>query len=199
MSDEPRHPYVIFETRAVEDRTASIETGHYVAKDVDYAIITPTGSRDRIEKVVEDWLDGLDEGVRNERLPATWPGLYREAYKRWKAGHDLPEHGTPVRNWPSASPAQVRTLLDMGINSVEACADMNEEAVMRLGMGGRALKQQAQAWLQSSNDTGKTAADLDDLRRKNEALTTRAELAEEANKNLAKRLEALEAKSKEKA
>ena len=42
---QARPPYVQFEMRAVEDRQASIDAGHYVAKDVAYAIITPAGSR----------------------------------------------------------------------------------------------------------------------------------------------------------
>lgn len=35
---EARPPYVTFEFRAEEDRAASIEAGHYVSKDVAYAL-----------------------------------------------------------------------------------------------------------------------------------------------------------------
>jgi hypothetical protein len=50
MADELKPPYVRFEVRSVEDRTASIESGHYVGKDVIFAIVTPAGTRDRIER-----------------------------------------------------------------------------------------------------------------------------------------------------
>ena len=49
---QDRPPFVNFEVRAEEDRTASIEQGHYVAVDVDYALITPAGSRDCVERKV---------------------------------------------------------------------------------------------------------------------------------------------------
>jgi prefoldin subunit 5 len=195
MSDDPKPPYVVFETRAVEDRTASLEAGHYVTRDVDFAIITPAGSRDRIEKEAVTWIEDLKEGARNERLPATWPSLYEQAFKAWKAGQEMPTEGTAVKDWPALSPSQVRTLLDMGINTVELVSDMNEEAVNRLGMGGRALKEKAKAWLIASATDGKAGAEIDSLRRKVEALTARAEKAEAENKELAQKLEALTEKA----
>ena len=45
---QARPPHVVYERRAEEDRTASIEQGRYVSRDVDYAIVTPAGSKDRV-------------------------------------------------------------------------------------------------------------------------------------------------------
>lgn len=66
---EARPPYVMFETRAVEDRAASLEKGHYVTRDVDYAIITPMGSKDRTERVIKEWFDQLQQQVAEGRFP----------------------------------------------------------------------------------------------------------------------------------
>lgn len=167
MSDSPRPPYVVFEKRPVEDRAASEEAGHFVAKDVTFAIITPAGTKDRIEKIAEEWIGGLDEGVRQERIPVEWPKLFRDALKHWEETQEDPEFGTPITSWPAVTPAQVKNIHGANIRSIEDMAEASVEAINRIGMGGQALKQKAQAWLDSSKDTGKTAAELEKLRQAN--------------------------------
>jgi hypothetical protein len=189
---DPHPPYVIFETRAVEDRTASIDAGHYVSKDVIYAIITPAGSKDRVEKVAEDWIKDMEEGVRQERIPAAWVDIYKSGLKAWEKNHENPEIGTPVREWPVASPAQVKMLLDCGVVSVEQVAEMTEEAMGRLGMGGRALKSKAEAWLEAAKGTGVSASEIEALRQANADFETRAKTAEDALKTLQTQMKNLE-------
>lgn len=187
MSNEPQPPYVTFETRAVEDRTASIEAGHYVPKDVNFAIITPAGTKDRIEKVAEEWLRDVEEAVRQERFPRAWLDAYRARYDGWVHSREIPEDGTPVKNWPVASPGQITLLLDIGIRTVEQLAEATEEAIGRIGMGGVALRQKARAWLDSAEGQGKLAGELDTLRTSNKAL-------EKRNEELTKQLKELQAK-----
>lgn len=184
-ADAPRPPYVKFEVRAVEDRTASVETGHYVSKDIVFALVTPAGTRDRLEKEADAWLEGIREAVQQERFPASWYDQYKEALARFRSNQEVPENGTPISNWPAVSPSQVRTLLDLNLRTIEDVATMNEEAVNRLGMGGRALKAKAQAYLDASASTGTTAAEIEELRQKNTELAAR-------NDDLMTRLEALE-------
>lgn len=173
MADEPKPPYVKFETRSVEDRAASVEAGHYVGKDVIFAIVTPAGTKDRVERAAEDWLANVAEGVKQERIPESWLHAYKRALEDYKHSRDTPEFGTPIKDWPSASPAQIRTLLDINIRTVEELAAAHEEALASLGMGGRALKQKAQIWLDSSNDQGKIAQEIDKLRVENKELLER--------------------------
>ena len=185
MSDSPRPNYVKFEVRAVEDRTRSIEEGHFVPKDVIFAIVTPAGTKDRLEKPADEWIESIEEGIKQERIPAEWGPAYRKALQNFKDGLELPEHGTPITNWPAISPAQTRVLLDINVRTIEDVAEMNEETLNRLGMGGRALKEKARAWLDSSEDTGKVAAEVEGLRQANIAL-------EERNASLEERLAKLE-------
>lgn len=152
-----RPPYVSFEVQAVEDRQASIEQGHYVAKDVVYAIVTPAGSKDRIPRVASEWLAMLTEQVQQQRFPGEWLNAYREAYKAFCEGREAPLNGTPVRDWPSISPAQLQQLLNFSVRTVEDLAVANEETLSRLGMGGRALKQKAIEWLDASKGIGAQA------------------------------------------
>ena len=83
---QARPPHVIFERRAEEDRQASIEAGRYVSRDVDYAIVTPSGSKDRVERVVADWFSMLAGEVRAERWPQAWLDQLKSGYDAWTRG-----------------------------------------------------------------------------------------------------------------
>ena len=86
---EARPPYVTFELRGEEDRDASITAGHYVAKDVAYALITPRGSKDRIERVADEWFAQLKRDVDEQRFPRDWLRHFEQAYTDWKAGKEI--------------------------------------------------------------------------------------------------------------
>lgn len=191
MADDPKPPFVIFETRAIEDRTASIEAGQFIAKDVNFAIITPAGTKDRIEKVAEEWLRDLEEGVRQERFPAMWLDAYHKRYAAFKESREVPEDGTSVRDWPALSPAQARLLMDLNIRTIEQLAESTEEGIARMGMGGRALKSKAQAWLDSAKGQGKLSGELDSLRKRTEELEGRNKILEERNEALEAKVKAL--------
>jgi hypothetical protein len=188
---EDRPSYVQFEVRAVEDRAATIEQGHYVSKDVHYAIITPQGSKDRIMRVVSEWFDQMKQQVSEDRMPRMWLEKYKEAYEYWKKGIEIPINGTSVRNWPFPSPSQVQLLIDLHLLTIEDVAEANEEAVHRLGMGGIGLKQAAQIFLSKSKGDGQDIRKMDALQAENEALKIRGDSLEKQVQELAEQVRAL--------
>lgn len=188
---EARPPYVVFELQAVEDREASIAAGHYVAKDVAYAIVTPAGSKDRIERVAEEWLKQIAEQAQEGRFPSEWVAGYRNKFAEWKAGNEPVLDGTDIRNWPAASPAAVKSLLQAHVRTVEDLAVANEETISRIGMGGRALKAKAVEWLASARDTGKQAEALQALKTENAELRTRNDSLQAQLKDLAAKVDLL--------
>jgi len=183
---EARPPFVQFEVRAVEDRAASIAAGHYVGKDVNFALITPSGSHDCVEKYAEDWLAHITRESMDGRFPGAWVDYYKRAYARWCEGLEIPLEGTPLAQWPGLAPAMLKTLLSINIRTVEDLANCNEEALQRMGMGSRSLKARAQAFLSTSNDVGKVAEEVALLRDQNAKLTA-------ANAQFLERIAALEA------
>lgn len=189
---EAKPPYVTFENRPVEDRAASIAAGHYVAHDVTYAIITPQGSKDRIEKIAEEWLRDLETAVREDRFPAEWLRAYKNLFSDWKAGREIPAEGTPILTWPAISRSQADACLNMNIRTVEDLANANESALSGIGMGARALKERAIAWLQSANDTGKVAQELEQLRTENAQQKVTIESMSEAVRKLEAKIAELE-------
>lgn len=152
-----RPPFVQFETRSIEDRDATIKAGMYIGNDVDYAIITPAGSKDRIERIVSDWFKKLHEDVQAQRVPDTWLRHFEATYDAWKKGQAAPVTGYPIKDWPGLSPSQVKSLQSLHLLAVEDVAAANEETLGRIGMGSRALKQRAIDFLAAANDFGKVA------------------------------------------
>jgi hypothetical protein len=193
MSDNPKPAYVQFETRPMEDRDASLEAGHTVFKDVVFAIVTPAGTKDRLEKEADAWLEGVREGVQQERIPAMWFDAYSDALKRFRAGQEIPEIGTPISHVTIFSPAEVKNIFNANIRTVEDMAKATEEAMQRIGMGSRALKQKAEAWLKASEGPGKSAAEIEKLRQENNDFKVREEIREELLKELQAKVGTLEA------
>lgn len=158
MKDRP--PFVRWEVRNAVDRQASIEAGHTVYGDVDFALITPMGSRDTVERVVSEWFEQLTEQVKQERFDPDWLAGYKQSYQNWKNDKEDVIDGTPIRQWPVATPSQIKAMTDLRVRSVEDLASANEELITRLGMGGRALVDKARDWLKAASGTGKLVEEL---------------------------------------
>jgi hypothetical protein len=163
---DDRPAYVRFERIAVEDVQATLQAGHYVAKDIDMALITPPYSKDVMKYKVKAWFDILDQDVRNNRIPQEWLDNYKKAYDAFKNGQEIPVVGTAIRGWGIISPAQQETLIKMSVLTVEDLAAMNDEGIKRIGMGGIDLKNKAKAWLLQLKDNGALAIQMADLQKK---------------------------------
>lgn len=174
---ENRPPYVIFERRAVEDRQATLQAGRFVSKDVDFAIVTPIGSKDRIPREVQDWFKMLDQQAREQRIPPEWPLQYRKAYEAWMRGEDTPVQGTPIKGWPLLTPAQQANVIGANIRTVEDLAQANDEARHRIGMGANEMVAKAFSWLKTASERGTVVQE-------NVALHARVQALEEQIKNL---------------
>ena len=179
---QARPPHVIFERRAEEDRQASSEAGRYISRDVDYAIVTPSGSKDRVERVVSDWFSMLAGEVRAERWPQAWLDQLKSGYEAWTRGQTPPENGTPLSTWPALSPAQVKNWAQIGLRTIEELAEANEEALTAYGMGARDMKSRAKLFLENAGDSA--------------ALVAKLRASEELIASMQVRMESLEAQLK---
>ncbi len=155
INDRP--PYVQWETRAIEDRSASLAAGHYVAKDVDYAVIMRPGSRDKLEKEAIVWLSELRAKDQKNEIPPTWFPAFQASFKAWKDGEEEPVNGTSVKLFPVLTPSQLKTLQSAGIKTIEDLAQIPDQDLGILGIGGLNLKLKARAWLEQAVDKGKLA------------------------------------------
>ena len=160
---------VEFYLRAVKDNAASIESGHYVAKDVETIKITPQGGN-----LV--WSGKVTDEHRQRYAPQ---------YEAWQKGIEIPEEGQPLREWPPISPAQLKTLDAVHIRTVEALAVATDGTIQHGGMGVVALRAKARAWLESASEHGQLAEKLSVLEVQVRDLLERNEQLTEANQKLA--------------
>ena len=188
MMQQARPPYVRFEIQEEEDRTASIEAGHYVSKEVVVVKVTQIGSSDTYVNNADEWLATAKRDAFSEppRLPREWFEQWKTALERFKSNQEAPLHGTSIRSWPVASKGQVEALINMGCLTVEDLAALTEDGIGRLGMGARALKDKAVKWLEESSSVGKVAS-------QNVALEEQNRLLSERLASLEKQLSALSA------
>lgn len=172
---EAQPPFVQFETRAEVDRNESEQHGKVVYKNVDYALITPAGSRDVVERVATDWLKQKERDVIDGRFSQKYLEYYKACYEEWKKGNEIPVNGSPVKHWPVVSPAEIAQLTAANVRTVEELAELTESGLALVGMGGRALRDKARAWLDSAEKHGKIAEEVanlkEDQRRKDEQIS----------------------------
>lgn len=168
--DKQPRPYVRFELRSRETRAPD---GTPQFEDVAWALVTPSGSRDVLEKIATEWIAGLEAHAVAGRIPAQWPAEYRAALKGWLEGQEVPVGGTPVKNWPALSASQRKAVENAGILSVEDLALANDEAKGRIGMGCETIVNMAKAWVADKNGPGALAAKYEDAMLKNAALQER--------------------------
>ena len=187
---QERPPYIKFERRAIEDKPASLRAGHVVMKDVDYAIVSPSGSRDSVNLTVQRYFEYEAQNVQNNRTPLEWLERWKNGYELWKKGEEVPVDGTPIKGWGALSPAQQQNVIACKILTVEDLAQATDEGFRRLGMGGRDLVNKAKAWLSAANDTGKIALQNAALEKANEQLQTTVDSLEEKLEILTRQVQA---------
>ena len=157
---QARPPFVEFKRVALPDPVNTEKLGRRMTKDVDFAFIMQPGSRDQVERVATDWLAML----KNKQLsgaadayPDEWVTAFHKKYEAWKEGHDAPLNGTSVREWPVLSPAEAENFIALRVMTIEDVAAMTEDAMSRVGMGSRALRDKAREWLAGKDAAGQLA------------------------------------------
>lgn len=187
---EERPPYVQFEPRTIENRDASIKEGRYIAKDVNYVIVTAAGSKDTVERIADEWLADIERKASSSppRFNPVHARHFKAMYEAFKEGNELPEVGTPIKGWAVISPAEQENIIRANVRTVEDLASINDAGMMRIGMGAMALKTKAMAWLDSANDHGKVSAQVSALKVKSEEQERRIDELMAANRALMEKL-----------
>lgn len=167
---EERPPFVIFTEMPVEDRDESVKAGRKVMKSVDIAYITPSGSKDRIPRIVADWFRDLAQQVDEQRYPQAWLQHHEANYEAWKKGQARVLNGTALATWPGIGPAQAQNCQAIGVLTVEDLASLNDEGIRRLGHGAQDLKMRARAFIEAARDGGRVSQEVTALQMQNEQL-----------------------------
>ena len=200
MLQEARPPYVRFETRQIEDRAKSLETGTYATREVIFVLVTQIGSSDTYENEAETWLQMMRAEARAEppRVPMAWVQSWAAKFEDYKGSLTNSVDGTSLRSWPPISKGQIEACNRIGCFTVEDLAILTEEGISALGMGGRALKWKAAKWLEEASSIGRVVQENSQLSQSLDQLKERNQSLEEQVKLLSGRLDAQEKPSKPK-
>lgn len=182
--DNEKPPYITFETRSVEDRSASIAAGHYVAKDVIYAVVTRPGSRDSFDAEAENYGKNLFRQANGGIVPMAWSEAYNRALEAFKKNETLPETGTPIKGWQLLPPAAQQQVIRAGFRTVEDLAAGGEAEIQAIGMGAISWREKARTWLAEAKTLGVTAEKMADLTQKVADLTALTQRLLDENKAL---------------
>jgi hypothetical protein len=165
---KPKPAFVRYERRAEEDKPKSLQYGRYIAKDVDYAIIQSSYSKDTVIYPIKRFMEEMEIKVRNGVIPEEHFNTWKSNYEIWIKRQTTPNSGTPVRGWGLISPAQQEMIINMDILTIE---DIIKENVKMTSMpNGKEIRQKAITWLQTLNDRGPLIHKITELTEENDKL-----------------------------
>ena len=178
MIQQPKLPYVRFTSEVKEVRDAD---GH-IQRSMEYmAHITPAGGKDEVVKKADEWIAELRrkgetrgpfDSAANEY--SHWHQAFSKMFDQFKAGEEMTTTGTPLRACLAFLKTEIAACEAAHVFSLEDLAGANEEALMRIGIGGRSLKDKAAQLLVSQGDN-RLAEEISALRVENDALKQRIE------------------------
>lgn len=151
-------------------------------------IFVPGTKDEMIHEVEREYPEGYPSPIygKVKKNMLVWD-KYKEYIEQYKKGHEggPSTGGTPIETWPQVDVRRAAQLKHLGVYAVEQLAVMHDEAIGRLGMGGRDLVKKAQLWLQQRQDDSlvqKMAAEKQQMQGQIDALKEQMEdLAEALN------------------
>lgn len=102
--------------------------------------------------------------------PAAWRAL-EPYYEAWRKGQEEPVNGTSLDVCAFLTKGQIKALKEIYIRSVEDLAGMDDTAMQHIGMGARAMKTKAQAFLDANKGHAVIAEKMAEKDRQIENLT----------------------------
>ncbi|TGR84572.1 hypothetical protein EN866_33010 [Mesorhizobium sp. M2D.F.Ca.ET.223.01.1.1] len=156
-----------FYTAAVENPAESKKQGRPIFEDKEFVEVKFAGDKLRVH------VAPAHEYYKRRNLPngdsewITYAQEFQPIYERFKQGLIEQGTGTPLSELPFLTESKRAELKALNIKSAEALAQLDGGPLKMLGMGGRELKNQAQAYLDKANgsaDVTRLAAENDAMR-----------------------------------
>jgi hypothetical protein len=154
MADAP-HVHVEFYTQPVERPAKSREAGRPIFEDEEFIKLQIVGDPKSTWIAPAHQPTERDRETGQEITPAQ---KYAEHYRYFKANMDQQAAGgTPLTEVPWLTASRREELKALKIFTVEGLAGLDGTMLQRIGMGGRELKNQAQAWLDKAAGSANSA------------------------------------------
>ena len=162
--------FVTFKREPVLNDDKSAEAGRPIYDEDDFVTIVIPGNRNAtfVSRVTNDV---------KRRFESKW--------KRYAAGLEQTQSGTPLEQWPQMSVSMVATLKAMNVYSVEQLAEMSDGDAQSI-MGNFALRQRAKVFLEAAKGEAVNAKMEAQLEKRDEEINAlKAQMQELINANAA--------------
>lgn len=161
-----------FFNHTIPDEGASKKAGCPKYKDIECIEMRYAGNKQTVHVAPAHEVFKRDRNFSTgEVTEVTYALAYNDQYKKFKAGEAQDASGTPLAELPFLTQAKRLELKALNIHTAEALAMIDGPNLKMLGMGGRELKNQAQAYL----DNAKGSVDVVNMAA--QIATLQAELA----------------------
>jgi len=162
----------VFRNGVVKNEAKSREAGRPIFDDIELIEIRVAGSKDvGVFPAMEFSHWDMDE--YGGQRAYTYAERFSRQYQQFKAHQQQTKAGTPLDYLPFLTEAKRAELRAMNIYTVEALTVVDGTELKNLGPGGREMKNQAMAFLESSSDMArvtKLEAELVEMRARNQVL-----------------------------
>ena len=148
----------VFKAVAIPDPIKSKEEGRPIFKEQEQVEVRFSGDRNSRFVFPAHAMRHRDNGEE-----VTYAQFWPEQYARFKAGHVQVADGTPLSELPFLNEAKRAELRAQSVHTAEALASLEGKNLQSIGFGGRALKNQAEAYLASAKGSASVVAMADEL------------------------------------
>lgn len=107
----------------------------------------------RISEISRVRRNAEPDDIAGQLALSRWEQIER-AYAAWKAGQEMPDHGTPLAAWPGLTPEQSEVFKLFGLKSVEDIAEASQSVIAKVQLPGVIdIQQNAQRFLAAKDQT----------------------------------------------
>lgn len=139
-----------FFTLPIKNELESKKQGRPIFDDLEVCEVRFSGNREKILHAPAHEVFRTERDIEGNTNEITYAIAYNEQYKAFKAGDQQTLSGTPTSELPFLSASKRLELKALNIHTAEALAALDGNNLKMLGMGGRELKTQAQAYLDNA-------------------------------------------------
>lgn len=140
-----------FFNHTIPDEGASRKAGRPIFKDVECVEMRFAGNKQTVHVAPAHEVFKRDRNFQTgDVTEVTYALAYNDQYKKFKAGEAQTASGTPLSELPFLTQAKRLELKALNVHTAEALAMIDGPNLKMLGMGGREMKNQAQAYLDSA-------------------------------------------------
>ena len=180
MRDDEKHLHIEFFVDTVENKRKSAAEGRPVFDEVELIRIKIAGDKNRV--LVNPVNARCTWRENGQLVHGTYAERFAERYEMWSKERVNAESGTPLTMLPAIGLAKREELKALNIHTIEALANLDGANLTKLGMGGRDLKNKAQAYLDSVAGTAPTMKLMEQI----EALKAQMTALQDENAELAR-------------